>query len=75
MSFEAAKRDLASRGFESFIVHHETGIATVEDAAATIGCTPERIAKTLSFLQNNVPVLIVMAGHVKIDNRLYPIVA
>ena len=49
------------------IVHHETGIATVQDAAATIGCEEKRIAKTLSFLQNDVHVLIVMV----IDNRKY----
>ena len=71
MSLENARRDLESRGFAQLIVHHETGIATVQDAAATIGCEEKRIAKTLSFLQNDVPVLIVMAGHVKIDNRKY----
>ena len=71
MSLENARRVLAVRGFAHKIVHHETGIATVEDAAATIGCETQRIAKTLSFMQNDVPVLIVMAGHVKIDNRKY----
>ena len=67
MSLENARRDLLSRGFAHLIVHHETGIATVQDAAATIGCEEKRIAKTLSFLQNDVHVLIVMA----IDNRKY----
>ena len=71
MSLENARRDLLSRGFAQLIVHHETGIATVQDAAAAIGCEEKCIAKTLSFLQNDVPVLIVMAGHVKIDNRKY----
>ena len=37
MSLENARRDLLSRGFAHLIVHHETGIATVQDAAATIG--------------------------------------
>ncbi len=60
MSLENARRDLESRGFAHLIVHHETGIATVQDAAVTIGCEEKRIAKTLSFLQNDVPVLIVM---------------
>ena len=71
MSLENARRDLESRGFAHLFVHHESGIATVQDAAATIGCEEKRIATTLSFLQNDVPVLIVMAGHVKIDNRKY----
>ena len=50
MSLENARRDLESRGFAQLIVHHETGIATVQDAAVTIGCEEKRIAKTLSFL-------------------------
>lgn len=36
-----------------------------------MGVGVERIAKTLSFLQNGRPVLIVAAGNVKIDNRKY----
>ena len=55
MSLENARRDLESRGFAHLIVHHETGIATVQDAAATIGCEEKRIAKTLSFFAKRCP--------------------
>lgn len=45
--------------------------ATVELAAAAVGCEPARIAKTLSFLLGEDPILIVTAGDVKIDNKKY----
>ena len=45
--------------------------ATVELAAAALNCEPGRIAKTLSFLVGEQPILIVSAGDVKIDNAKY----
>ena len=42
---------------------------TVELAAEALGCEPCRIAKTLSFVVNEAPILIVAAGDVKIDNK------
>ena len=45
--------------------------ATVELAAKAVGCEPARIAKTLSFFQEEQAVLIVTAGDVKIDNPKY----
>lgn len=71
MSHDAACADLIRKGFGTRIITRETTIATVEEAAATVGVGVERIAKTLSFLQNGRPVLIVAAGNVKIDNRKY----
>ena len=43
----------------------------MELAAEAIGCEPERIAKTLSFLAQDKAILIVVAGDAKIDNRKY----
>lgn len=46
--------------------------ATVEQAAETIGVSPARIAKTLSFRgEGDQAMLIVAAGDVKIDNKKY----
>lgn len=45
--------------------------ATVALAAAVIGCAPKEIAKTMSFLVEGKPLLIVTAGDAKIDNRKY----
>ena len=42
--------------------------ATVELAAERLGCNPNRIAKTLAFLVEEKPIVIVAAGDAKIDN-------
>jgi prolyl-tRNA editing enzyme YbaK/EbsC (Cys-tRNA(Pro) deacylase) len=44
---------------------------TTEHAAETIGCEPAQIAKTLSFYVEDQPVLIVVTGDAKVDNRKY----
>lgn len=45
--------------------------ATVELAAAALGCEPQRIAKSLSFKVEDRVILIVAAGDTKIDNAKY----
>lgn len=45
--------------------------ATVEEAAQALGCAPERIAKTLSFFIEERPIVIVVAGDAKIDNKAF----
>ena len=40
-------------------------------AAQALGCAPQRIAKTLSFLVEEKAILIVTAGDMKIDNGKY----
>ncbi len=49
----------------------EKSTATVEEAAEAIGCLPKQIAKTMSFLVDEMPILIVTAGDAKIDNKKY----
>ena len=56
---------------EDRIREFEVSSATVELAAAALGCEPCRIAKTLSFMTEEGPVLIVAAGDAKIDNPKY----
>ena len=48
-----------------------TSSATVALAAQALGCAPQRIAKTLSFLVEEKAILIVTAGDMKIDNSKY----
>jgi len=43
----------------------------VELAAQALNTQPERIAKTLSFRGPDGPLLIVAAGHVRIDNKKF----
>ncbi len=71
MSFEKARDYLKNYGFEERIHVFDISTATVELAAAAVGCEPGMIAKTLSFMQKDGPVVIVMAGDCKIDNKKY----
>lgn len=58
-------------GLEDRLYEFDDSSATVELAAKRLGCEPNRIAKTLAFLIENKPILIVAAGDVKIDNVKY----
>ena len=71
MAFEKAKAYLAKYGLEDRIIVTERSSATVAEAAEAIGCAEEMIAKTLSFLQGEKPVLILADGVARIDNRKY----
>ena len=53
------------------VLEFDVSSATVELAAAALGCEECRIAKTLSFHVDDRVVLVVMAGDVKIDNQKY----
>ena len=71
MSISHVKDYLRGFRMEDRILEFDSSSATVELAAAAIGCEPCRIAKTLSFLVQDEPVLIVAAGDVRIDNPKY----
>ena len=71
MAFEKAKAYLAKYGLEDRIIVTEHSSATVAEAAEALGCAEELIAKTLSFLQGEKPVLILADGVARIDNRKY----
>lgn len=71
MSIETVRNYFSKFGIESRIQEFEVSSATVELAAQALQCKPERIAKTLSFLVEEKPILIVTAGDVKIDNSKY----
>ena len=68
MSIEKAREYFKQFGLDGKILEFETSSATVELAAQALGCEPERIAKTLSFLVGDKAVLIVAAGDTRIDN-------
>lgn len=71
MSFEKAKSYLEKKGLASHIVVPAQTTATVEEAARALGTQPGAIAKTLSFLVDNKPILILVEGTAKIDNHKY----
>ena len=68
MSIEKVKDFFAAMGRENEVLEFEVSSATVELAAAALGCEGCRIAKTLSFLVDGAPVLVVAAGDARVDN-------
>lgn len=71
MSLEKAAEYLDRYGMKERIKVFGQSSATVELAAQAVGCAPAHIAKTMSFLQGEEPVLVVTAGDRKIDNKKY----
>ena len=62
---------LKEKGFEDRIMTHEGSIDTVEHAAMQIGCSEAEIAKTLSFIVDDKPVIIVMAGDGRVNSSKF----
>lgn len=71
MAIENVKKFFSSYGMENRIKEFDVSSATVELAAKALECEPCRIAKTLSFMVNDAPILVVTAGDAKIDNKKY----
>lgn len=71
MSVKDVKEYLAEWGLEDRVLEFDTSSATVELAAQTVGVIPARIAKTLSFMLQEGPLLVVCAGDARIDNHKY----
>ena len=68
MSVDRVRAYLQSFGMEGRVLEFPVSSATVELAAAALGCEGCRIAKTLSFLVDGAPVLVVAAGDARVDN-------
>lgn len=71
MGLDQVKDYFRAYGLEDRIREFEVSSATVELAAQALHCEPCRIAKTLSFMVDKKPILIVTAGDAKIDNPKY----
>ena len=68
MAFEKAKAYLEAKGFGDRIMVFDVSSATVELAAAAVGMEPARIAKSLTFLVEEKPVMILCTGDAKVSN-------
>ena len=68
MSIERVRAFMRERNMEDRILEFDVSSATVALAAEAVGCAPERIAKTLSFLVDGGAVLVVAAGDARVDN-------
>ena len=71
MSIEKAREYLKTYGLENQIMEFDVSSATVEKAAIAIGCKEEEIAKSLSFIVDEKPIIIVASGNSKVDNAKY----
>lgn len=73
MSISQVRSYFEKFGIQNRILEFDSSSATVELAAKALNCEGKRIAKTLSFLVNETPILVVVAGDAKIDNAKYKI--
>ncbi len=71
MSFETVQAYFERFGMADRCMDLKESSATVALAALALGTEEACIAKTLSFLVGEVPVVIVTAGDARIDNHKY----
>ena len=71
MAIEKVREYFKQLEIDNRILEFDVSSATVALAAQALGCAPQRIAKTLSFMVDGQAILIVAAGDVKIDNAKY----
>lgn len=71
MSFQQVKAYFDSLGLGDRVQSLEQSSATVALAAEAIGCDAGQIVKTLTFLVDSRPILILMAGNVRTDNAKF----
>ncbi len=71
MSLQSVRAFFAEHAPDIEILEATTSTATVALAAAAHGIEPDRIAKTLSLRLEGEPILIVMSGESRLDNRKF----
>lgn len=71
MSVENVRDFFRKNNMERRVVELDVSSATVELAAEAVGCEPKRIAKSMAFLVEDKPIIVVAAGDGKIANSKY----
>ena len=71
MAIDKVREYFKTYQMDDHILEFNVSSATVELAAEALHCEGKRIAKTMSFLIGDQPILIVTAGDTKIDNAKY----
>ena len=71
MSFEKVKAYLSPFGLSDRCIDLKESSATVALAAEALGTEEARIAKTMSFLVDDAPLIVVVAGDARVDNHKY----
>ena len=62
---------LTAKGYADRLTEHKETIDTVEHAAQQIGCSEAEIVKTLSFIVDEKPVIVVMAGDGRVNSSKF----
>ncbi|MBQ8914392.1 MAG: YbaK/EbsC family protein [Lachnospiraceae bacterium] len=68
---EKVKKWLDNKGLGDRLTEHKETIDTVEHAAMRIGCAEQEIAKTLSFMVDDKPIIVVMAGDGRVNSSKF----
>lgn len=71
MSLQRTKEHLERFGLADRIIEFTVSSATVALAAEALGTEEARIAKSLSFLTPEGPILVIAAGDAKVNNKKY----
>lgn len=71
MAIDKVREFFAGTELEGRIMEAPESSATVELAAHAFHTEPDRIAKSLSFLKGDTPVLVIASGLSRVDNRKY----
>ena len=71
MSIENVREFFKDTELDGCILEFNQSSATVELASQALECDADEIAKTLSFLIDEKPIIIVVSGKSKIDNAKY----
>ena len=70
MTIKSVKAELKIKAPSLEIIEHKTSTASVEQAALAHKVHPGQIVKTIALMLNK-PILLMMAGDMKIDNKKY----
>jgi len=71
MSVDVVRYYFKQFGMQDRVLEFPISSATVEEAAEALKSECKRIAKTMSFMVDKKPILIVMPGDAKVDNPKY----
>ncbi len=71
MGIEEVREEFSDNGVNLDILEFDQSSATVELAALALNTEPDRIAKTMAFKVVDKPMLIVLKGSARVDNRKY----
>ena len=71
MSFIKAQEHLKKYNLENRIIEFPVLTSTVREAANALNSAEGEIAKSLAFIVNEKPILVIAAGDKKIDNSLF----